>query len=106
MQPAVIYAVTLAWSSGLGGETCTDKLRVWGIGANVVRHDRLGDITFYCPRLFTTTAQNNTTYTDRLRPTQQILKSIVGSLWECKGSFKHGVKFTRIKRIKKSRNQP
>jgi len=95
---AIIYAVCLAWSSGLGGETCTDKVRVWGKGANVAAHDRLEDISFDRPRPFTTIAKiNTTTNNDRLSPTKQFLdheelkehvqKSTVGSLWECKGSL-------------------
>ena len=44
---AIIYAITQAWSNGVGGETCTDKQRAWGKGAaQVMSHDMISDMVF------------------------------------------------------------
>lgn len=89
--------MTLAWQLGLGGETCTDKERMWGKGGNVLSHDKLEDISFERPRPLASTDKNKTTGTDRLPLTKQFIDHQdlrnhvenvgVASLWECKGSL-------------------
>ena len=50
---AIIYAITLAWANGVGGETCTDKQRAWGKGAaQVMSHDMISDMVFDRPNPF------------------------------------------------------
>lgn len=47
---AVLYAITLAWSSGVGGTTCTDVTQAWGRGAaKSLVHETLVDISFERP---------------------------------------------------------
>lgn len=49
---AIIYAVSLAWTHGIAGETCTDKKRLWGRGAGkAVLQEKFEDINFNRPKL-------------------------------------------------------
>ncbi|KAH3809710.1 hypothetical protein DPMN_138086 [Dreissena polymorpha] len=48
---AIIYAEALAWSHGLGGNTCTDKDRLWGRGTGTaVLHEEFENINFERPK--------------------------------------------------------
>ncbi|WAR14290.1 hypothetical protein MAR_004395 [Mya arenaria] len=82
---AIIYAITLAWANGVGGETCTDKQRAWGKGAAQI----------WC--LTEKTANKTNTDTDCPPRTEQFLdhsdlqdfvsNSTVANIWECKGTM-------------------
>ena len=49
-EVVVIYAVTLVWSSGAGGTTCTGVKQAWGRGATKsLVHEKLVDISFDRP---------------------------------------------------------
>ncbi|XP_052806740.1 uncharacterized protein LOC128235999 [Mya arenaria] len=101
---AIIYAITLAWANGVGGETCTDKQRAWGKGAaQVLSHDTISDMVFDRPSPFQLqpctekTANKTNTDTDCPPRTEQFLdhsdlqdfvsNSTVANIWECKGTI-------------------
>ncbi|XP_052818058.1 uncharacterized protein LOC128244081 [Mya arenaria] len=101
---AIIYAITLAWANGVGGETCTDKQRAWGKGAaQVLSHDTISDMVFDRPSPFQLqpctekTANKTNTDTDCPPRTEQFLdhsdlqdfvsNSTVANIWECKGTM-------------------
>ncbi|XP_052784433.1 uncharacterized protein LOC128220191 [Mya arenaria] len=101
---AIIYAITLAWANGVGGETCTDKQRTWGKGAaQVLSHDTISDMVFDRPSPFQLqpctekTANKTNTDTDCPPRTEQFLdhsdlqdfvsNSTVANIWECKGTM-------------------
>ncbi|XP_045162742.1 uncharacterized protein LOC123527393 [Mercenaria mercenaria] len=95
---AVLYAVTLAWSSGVGGTTCTDVSQAWGRGASKsLTHEKLSDITFNRPSAHTLKiCRENVSNNDSTPNTNQFLdhkdleesvqRSAVKSL-VCKGTM-------------------
>ncbi|XP_052788767.1 uncharacterized protein LOC128223530 [Mya arenaria] len=101
---AIIYAITLAWANGVGGETCTDKQRAWGKeAAQVLSHDTISDMVFDRPSPFQLqpctekTANKTNTDTDCPPRTEQFLdhsdlqdfvsNSTVANIWGCKGTM-------------------
>lgn len=69
---AIIYAVTLAWSRGLEGETCTDKPVAWGRGASkVLSQDKISHMDFRKPSPFAAPFIHETEVKqDATKPTQ------------------------------------
>ena len=106
---ALLYAVTLAWSSGVGGTTCTDVTQVWGRGATKsLVHERLIDISFDRPsaqRLGSSVNNNNKLNNDETPSTIQyydhkeleetVDKSVLKPLWDCKGTMLYKILHTR-----------
>ena len=101
---AIIYAITLAWSNGVGGETCTDKQRTWGKGAaQVLCHDRLADMTFDRPSQFellmstdcigpkTSDLPRTKQFIDHTNMKEFVASSSVQGLWECSGTLLYSV---------------
>ncbi|XP_060583020.1 uncharacterized protein LOC132739331 isoform X2 [Ruditapes philippinarum] len=99
---AVIYAITLAWASGVGGETCTDKQQAWGKGVSqVLNHNQLSEMNFRRPSPFVLQQQKEMTCTDNVPKTKQfidhselkkdVMESSLRKLWECKGTLLNAI---------------
>ncbi|XP_060586523.1 uncharacterized protein LOC132742209 [Ruditapes philippinarum] len=101
---ALIYAVTLAWSNGIAGQTCTDKLQIWGKGAtNVLSHDPISQMNFDRPNQFILTNEtsdspgkvhadsDSTSNIEQFVSHEDLIEfatnSSVGRLWDCKGTM-------------------
>jgi len=102
---AIIYAVYLAWTHGVGGATCTDKPVAWGKGAaQSLTHDKLSDINFSRPKPHTAPVVTKTKTDETAVNMPQIpheldhesLKVYVGNssvsaLWNCKGTMLYNI---------------
>ena len=98
---AIAYAVSLAWSHGVAGETCTDKERAWGRGAGkAVLQEKFENIDFNRPKpdaapvvkevvkdAKTTGLPKIVTYLDHQELQKHANDSCTTSLWTCKGTL-------------------
>ena len=96
---ALLYAISLAWSSGVGGTTCTDQRQAWGKGASKsLTHEKISDISFKRPRL--QMVQENTVVTQSIDNVERegqfldhsdlqkyIEESPLKELWNCKDTI-------------------
>ncbi|KAH3777174.1 uncharacterized protein LOC127844307 isoform X3 [Dreissena polymorpha] len=100
---AIIYAVTTAWTHGVGGKTCTDEQVAWGKGASkVLCHDKLSDIEFKKPGAFDTPTLDKPSKCDLpLPPFRQLVdhsdlqkhveSSSSKTIWDCKQTLLYKV---------------
>ncbi|XP_045185325.2 uncharacterized protein LOC123543310 isoform X2 [Mercenaria mercenaria] len=100
---ALLYAVVLAWSSGVAGTTCTDKTQAWGKGAaKSLTHEKVIDITFDRPSSQVLQDTSKKFASRNITPdTQQFLdhkdlqesieQSAVKDLWNVKGTMLYKV---------------
>ena len=100
---ALLYAISLAWSSGVGGTTCTDQRQAWGKGASKsLTHEKISDISFKRPRL--QMVQENTVVTQSIDNVERegqfldhsdlqkyIEESPLKELWNCKDTMLYQV---------------
>ena len=93
---ALLYAVILSWEHGVAGETCTDKLQVWGRGATRVlaSNDTFSEILdgtvnkkVKCDDKFCKPNQ----FLDHHELQTFVSQSKMKPLWNCKGTMLHKI---------------
>ncbi|KAH3864353.1 hypothetical protein DPMN_027370 [Dreissena polymorpha] len=95
---AIIYAVALAWSHVLAGNTCTDKARLWGRGAGAaVLHEEFENIYFERPKpddativlkkVTGTKLPNIRSFLEHSELQDHVSESCTNKLWACEGTL-------------------
>lgn len=98
---AIVYAVCIAWSHGVAGETCTDKQKSWGCSAGkIVLQEKFENIDFKRPKPDAAPVTNETLkdkkaqglpktlqYLDHSDIVKHANESCTKVLWTCKGTM-------------------
>ena len=110
---AIAYAVSLAWSHGVVGESCTDKERLWGRGAGkAMLQEKFEDIDFARPKADAapllaknvksakaTRLPEPLPLLDHSDLQKHALTSCTEELWSCKGTLLYSILHAKKKPV-------